>query len=860
MSEPSRAERIETMFTHAAELPEPDRARWLAQQRQTSPELVAEVEALLAAEAAGDDGFLARPLVSFAVDGLDEEGSERAASLAIVSVGVYRIVGPIGHGGMGEVYHGVHQPTGREAAIKLLRGDVGTRRSIERLRLEAQTLGRLNEPCIAQLFDAGVAETVIADGTRGHRPFIAMEYVDGRSITEFAKSHGLDAMARIALVERVARALQHAHQRGVIHRDLKPGNILVAAGIGSGPGEPKIVDFGIAKLVDESSTAGEKGEGDLTITGQILGTVRYMSPEQASGTPDGVDTRSDVYSLGAVLYELLAERPVIESQSGSALVIVGQVLTQRPPRLASLRRDLRGDIDAVVHKAIEREAKDRYQSAGDLADDLARLGRGEPVTARAPSAVERVVRSARRNKPLAAAIALAVLAMISGTAISLRMAYVADQRASEAIRERDRVRAARAGWSQALVGAQQIIAATSAQNSDFRAKVLENMQHLLERNESVAGRPIADRVYAIEAIAHLYEHLGEPAKALHWQSRAVALLEEAGRPEDSQLLSHRAAVASLRLKTDVKADVAECERIIADCRKKLADEMLETEPLMVRLTQMHALALGKLGRFAESEQVYKRLIDVLSESKADPDLLAHMQGLLGVAYRRSGRAAEAVPLLRSAIDGKIARHTPEIELALWYDNYGNALTQLLQHTRALEAYEQMYAIETRALGDQHGKTAETGAKLGVCLLRLGRADEAMAVCERSVATLRPLQSKHPIQLIMALNAACFARITRGELEAGDGLLSEARAALAAGKYAEDAFPAQLMRLNDGMLKRRRGELDQAESVLLATHGVASAAAEPWPPLLNDAASELAALYGERGDAVQAARWKSLIRP
>ncbi len=842
------------MFTHATELSEAELADWLRRQRETDPEIAAEVEALLAADGADCDEFFSRPLVELDAEGTPEAGGA-VAGTAIASVGAYRITGRIGQGGMGEVYRGVHGPTGREAAIKLPRGERGTRRAIERLRLEAETLGRLNEPRIAQLFDAGIAEILLADGTRGHRPFIAMEYVEGPSITEYARARGLDTTARLELMESVARAVQHAHQRGVIHRDLKPGNILVSPGTGGGPATPKIVDFGIAKLIDESGAG-----SNLTVTGQILGTVKYMSPEQASGASTGVDTRADIYSVGAVLYELLAERPVIESPSGSALVLVGQVLSQRPPRLATLRPEFRGDIDAVVHKAIERDPKDRYQSAGDLADDLARLVRREPVIARAPTTVERIVRAARRNKPLTAATALAVLAMVGGTVVSVRMAYLAEKRAAEAIRQADRVRSARTGWNKAISSVQQVVTATAAESNDFRTLVLRNMEKALERDESVPGRSAVDRVYAIEAVTHLFEPLGEPAKALRWHSRALAVLEEAGQPEDSLLLTQRAMVAALRLKVDPKADVAECEQVIADSRRKLAAEVGESEPMMLRLAQIHASALGRLGRFEESERVYRRLIDVLSAAESEPDVLAHVQGLLGVSYRRAGRASEAVPLLRNAIEGKTALGASDIELAIWHDNYANALSQLLDHEQALGVYQRMYELETRALGPQHGKTAETAGKLARCLFRLGRADEAAELAEKSVTVLRSQRPAFEQQLILALNTACSIRTVRGELDTAEALLAEARDAFTARGQPAKGFVWQHLELSAAMLKRRRGDLDGAESALLALHSTAKGDAEPWPPLLSEIASELAALYAQRGDSTASARWQARVRP
>lgn len=827
MPQQPHARQLEEMFTRAAELFGLERANWLRDQRATHPELIAEVEALLAADERNRSGFLDRPFVNFAVGTADilEDGERESANAGIVSVGAYRIIGRIGQGGMGEVHKGAHAATGREAGIKLLRSEMGAKRSIERLKLEAQTLGRLNEPRIAQLFDAGMAEAVFADGTRSNRAFIAMEYVDGLAITAHAHAHRLDTAAKIALMESVARAMQHAHQRGVIHRDLKPGNILVGPGSGE-KWTPKIVDFGIAKLIDES------GGCDLTMTGQILGTVRYMSPEQAGGDPAGVDTRSDVYSLGAVLYELLADRPVIESQSGSALVLVGQVLNQRPPRLATLRPEFHGDIDAVVHKAIERDAKDRYQSAGDLADDLARLVRGEPVSARAPTAIERVVRGANRNKALSAAIAAAALALIGGTAISIWQARVASdqavlarraseeaqdkarlarEQAAEAIRQRDMLQGGREAWMHAISQFTDVIVRAAATKPDVRAAILKSMRDSLTRAEKPSGTLASLRAVTFGTSAEIFEQLGEMRDALAWRTKSLQALEEAGRPDDPQLLTERGMVAILRLRADPSADPAECEKILRDCRTKLASDVLESETVSMRFAQAHANALERLGRFDESEKIYLRLIEVLGNTPGEPMLLDHVRGLLGVMYRKSRRPAEAVPLLRGRIDQLLRARVAESQLLPWYDNLANAYEQLGKDSDAAEAYGHIQAIQSQTLGDNDPQTAMSRRKVGLLLARLGRTPEAVEQYAAALDALRKQQPTNDREVLAILNDLARLHLKDGRLEKAEPLIIDAD------KLVENLPPADRARVaaqvNRALLLHARGDSDGARNIL-----------------------------------------------
>ena len=320
-------------------------------------------------------------------------------------VGDFVVISQIGAGGMGIVYVAEQQRPRRTVALKVIRRSIATREMLARFDREAELLGRLSHPHIAQVYAAGIADVNTVDGTPLRVPYIAMELVNGPAISQYVRQINREQRVVLRLVAQACDAIQHAHQRGVIHRDLKPANLLVA--LTDADAQVKIVDFGIARTVGSDFT--NESITQLTVHGYFMGTPAYMSPEQVHGRVEDIGTRCDVYALGAILFELLSGRPAIDLAGCSLPEAARRVVEQVPPGLGSIDRRLSGDIEMIVAKALRKDQARRYTSAADLARDLRHVLAGEPIEARrdSPSHVLSQ-RAARYRNLLIAAIVLLV--------------------------------------------------------------------------------------------------------------------------------------------------------------------------------------------------------------------------------------------------------------------------------------------------------------------------------------------------------------------------------------------------------------------------------------------------------------------
>ncbi|MHC4940011.1 MAG: WD40 repeat domain-containing serine/threonine protein kinase [Planctomycetota bacterium] len=384
--------RIKELFERALDAPESRRTELLADA--CGPTTRRQVERLLDAHARVD-GYLERPAAASLPDPALDAGCR---------VGNYRIVGLLGAGGGGTIYEAVQESPRRHVALKVMAGGLPSSTSRRRFREEAELLARLQHPGIATVFEAGVHEGL---------PYFALEFVKGaRSITRYAREEGLDGKERLALFARVCDAVHYGHQKGIIHRDLKPGNVLVDA-----RGNPRVIDFGIARQL------GRAGR-----TGELVGTLPYMSPEQCQPDAD-IDVRCDVYALGVLLYELLHERLPCKVKDTAPDEVLRRI---REGELRAVDRAFRGDVEAILHRALARQREDRYASAAALADDVRRHLTGFPVEARGGGPAYQLSRFARRHRGSVLAALAFVLVLAGATVVAGHLALEKERQRHEA--------------------------------------------------------------------------------------------------------------------------------------------------------------------------------------------------------------------------------------------------------------------------------------------------------------------------------------------------------------------------------------------------------------------------------------------
>ncbi|MHC4140528.1 MAG: serine/threonine protein kinase [Planctomycetota bacterium] len=388
------AERAREIFFEAVELPAEQRSALLEDRCGNDESLRAEVESLLAHHQEAGGRMPPPDLVGTA------STAPQPTPAPVQQIGRYEIRREIASGGMGTVYEAVQDHPHRLVALKVLRHGAASRNAMKRFRHETEILGRLRHPNIAQVYDAGTY-----DEGRGAQPYFAMELVKGGPLLAYAESSGLGTRARFDLFVKICDAVQYAHQKGVIHRDLKPDNVLV-----DDRGEPKILDFGVARATDSDIQA----TTIRTDIGQLIGTVPYMSPEQVTGDPTELDTRSDVYSLGVVLYELMCGRLPYDLKNKTIPDAVRVIREDDPTPLSSVSSVYRGDVETIVAKALEKDKDRRYQSPAELAADVRHYLADEPIVARPASTFYQLCKFARRNKVLFSGVAAVFVVLVAG--------------------------------------------------------------------------------------------------------------------------------------------------------------------------------------------------------------------------------------------------------------------------------------------------------------------------------------------------------------------------------------------------------------------------------------------------------------
>jgi tetratricopeptide (TPR) repeat protein len=748
--------RVKDVFQRAVDVPVADRPAFLDTACDGDDALRREVESLLGAhEDAGN--LLQTSVFGGAAAAIEDELEGRR-------VGPYRIVQRIGSGGMGTVYLAVRADDtfDKQVAVKVIKRGMDTDDALRRFQDERQTLARLDHPNIARLIDGG--------STGDGRPFLVMEYVEGLAIDEFCEGERVPIRDRVRLFRTVCQAVQHAHQNLVIHRDLKPDNILVAA-----DGSPKLLDFGIAKVLAPSP--GDAPPATSLIERRM--TLAYSSPEQVRGEP--MTTASDVYALGVILYELLTGARPYQREVVTPLAY--EQALRDPVPLPSTRaghgqaRELAGDLDTIVLKAIEPETARRYTSAQQLAEDLERYLTGLPVLARADSVTYRAAKFVRRHRAGVAALIVLGIALAVGLAGTLWQARVAagerDRAALEARKAQvitsflvdvlgsadprargpevtlaevldvaaQRAEQELAGQPEQLEAMRATIGATQVRRG--RAKeALPLLQKALAQRERRLGPAHPDVAEVLQELGDAYAGIGDTAAAEPILRRAVDIRRQTAGPEAAATASALNSLGSLYTQEGKLVEAVETQRTaLAIRRTVLGNEHPDVVPSLNNL----AVPLGTLGRWDEALPLHKEALALVLKVRGPehPDVAAAMT-TLAYAFESVGRFPEALEYYAKALPLRRKLLGADHPEAAWTAyNYAALLQARGEHARALQLADEVLALRGKTLQDNHPLIPAILQVRGLSLAAGGRHAEAEASLRDSLAVrTRSLPPSH----------------------------------------------------------------------------------------------------------------------
>ncbi|HOW71067.1 MAG TPA: serine/threonine-protein kinase [Phycisphaerae bacterium] len=801
--------------------------------------LRAQVESLLRAHDQ-HDSLLDSPRIDL---GLPDDAADFGADCTLeygvtegpdTAIGPYKLLQQIGDGGMGVVYMAEQtEPVQRRVALKIIKPGMDSRQVMARFDAERHALALMDHPNIARVLDAGT--------TQSGRPYFVMELVKGIPITRYCDEHHLTPRERLELFVPVCHAVQHAHQKGIIHRDIKPTNVLVAE-YDDRP-VPKIIDFGVAKAINQQLTE----RTVFTQLGQVVGTIEYMSPEQAKLNELDVDTRSDIYSLGVLLYELLTgetpfdrqrlrtaafdemlriireEEPPKPSLRLSASQSLASVASNRQTELRKLSTLVHGELDWIVMKALEKERNRRYETANALAADVAHYLADEPVAACPPSAGYRFRKFARRNRSLLTTAAVVGVILLLASIVSTWQAIRATQAQGEARLRADEATAARLEAERAAAEAQAVsdflvndlIGSASPEKTLGREVTVKEVLANAEKAIDTAFRDQPLREAAIrQAMSRVYTTLGEYGAPKRHARRALELRTQLLGSEHRDTLSSMCSLGIV-LGLEGYSEQARIllEQVLAGRKRILGPEHPDTLDSMVHL----ALARQALGESAEAQKlleealaIQKRILGPEHSSVLDS---MHQLGHILLSrheWEQGRRLHEEILAIQKRVLG------PEHPRTLKYMScLGAALTDEGKLDEARKVLEETIDLERRILGPEHSSTLATCGRLARTLWLSGKPEEARKLCEEILAVHNRVHgAEHPLTLD-TMNYVAITLESLGQHDQARRLYEQVLAAQKRILGPEHPQTLQSM-YNLGSVLRRLGKPDESRKVLEQT--------------------------------------------